>query len=483
LPSLLDLAHRSQASKKESDPHQDLIRLLLAMLSPLQRRFVLDPSRRKLARCGRRAGKSFMDAVYLILECLRAPNTPVLYAGLTRDSAKEIIWPTLLAIIDELGIAATPRPSSLMIEFANGSKITVFGCDIQNAKNRLRGRKFKLAIFDETAFYADIDSLIVAVMPMLADFGGTICLTSSPGELLSGLFYEADQGANREQWSRYEWTMHDNPFFQKPALDAKFRTRAEEELAFILDVEFKGDAQAPGYRREWLGHWVADVHALVYPTTATNRLEAPYKIPAPLHAIGIEMGSAMINACVVVRYSPHAREVQVVKAWKREDLELDAFASLVEAEIAAFEPVLLVAHLGRYTMDILEELKRRYKFPIAGFNDRDKSFHQKVFSNDLRQGYIKLVTPETLCLAEEYGKIVKAKDGDEIEGQSNAASNAALVVYRKIYQSHLANFVKPLSEEERMIQQLEAKRFEEPQPFYERLADEHFSSDRFGSDF
>lgn len=464
---MTSLVSRFRRGSVSTDPHAESIKLLLAILSPHQRKFLLDPARYKIARCTRRSGKTFVDAAYLIYECLRAPKTPVLYAGLTRDSAKEAVWDILISLLDNLNIVYSAKPSALMIEFPNGSKITVFGCDANNARNRLRGRKFKLVVFDETGFYAALDPLIYAVLPMLADYGGTLCLTSSPGELLQGLFYEADQGKFRDNWSRYFWTIHDNPHFQKPALSSRYTTRAEEELGTVLEMQFQGNASHPGYRREWLGEWVTDKTALVYPIGPTNTFLTPLRIRDPQHAIGIELGSSFNHSVVVGRFSNYHREFEIVNQWTRGDLELDEFVSLLEKDIETYQPVALVAHVGSYSKDIILEMRRRYKLPLIAMDDKDKSFHQRIFANDLLNGYIRVKT--NLPILQEFGKIVKDTNGEEIAGQENYAANAALVCYRKVYSTTLQSFEPPLSIEDQHIKQLEESRFEEDVPWHEKL--------------
>lgn len=462
------LLARILAPTASSNPNEEHLRTLLGLLSPIQRKFLLDKRRQKIARCTRRAGKTFVDAVYLIYECLQNPKTPVLYAGLTRDSAKEAIWDILLTVLEDLGIPHEARPSTLMVEFPNGSKITIFGCDAQNARNRLRGRKFKLIIFDETGFYAAVDPLVYVVMPMLADFGGTLCLTSSPGELLSGLFYEADQGKKKEKWSQYFWTIHDNPFFQGPALDGSPRTRAQEEVQNVLENQYFGNAQHPDYRREWLGEWVADSTSLVYPATGVNILEHTYRMPHQMQIIGINIGAPFHHSCVVGRFSEYAREFQIIDQWTRADLDIDSFAALVNLEIERHQPVAIVAFVGNYTKHVGDELRRRYHWPIVIAETRDLSFHQKVFSTDLQQGHIKVRAG--LPLLAEYGKIVKGPEGEEIVGQENYGANAALVAYRRVYQTVLATFEPPVPSEERIIQQLEQSRYVEEPLWYDRVS-------------
>lgn len=462
--SLLKHALSSPGSQSQ-DGNRRILDALLAVLSPIQKKFLLDPSRYKLARCSRRAGKSYVDAVYLIYVCHLARSTPVLYAGLTRDSAKEAIWPILIALLDELSIPYKAKESALTVEFPNGSKITIFGCDTQNAKNRLRGRKFKLVIFDETGFFAALDGIIHAVLPMLADYAGTLVLTSSPGELLAGFFYDADQGKTKDKWARYSWTIYDNPFFQQPAIDAKYKTRADEEIATVLELQFNSDPTLPGFKREWLGEWVADATSLIYPVSAQNLFHDLKALPYAQRVIGIGFGP-LASVVVVAEYSDYAREFLIVDQWSRDDLELDHFFKQLDYEVERYHPNFIVAYLGNYSASVTDELKRRYKLPIVPMKDDDIAFHQRVFSQDLQNGYIQI--KEGLPLLAEYGKIVKDSDGDEIPGQSNHGSNVALVTYRKVYQTTLSAYVPPPSEEDWMIQRLEASQYEEETPWYER---------------
>jgi hypothetical protein len=439
---------------------------LLSLLTAKQRAFVTDPHRYKVARCSRRAGKTFMIAAYMIHECLANKDTPVLYAGLTRDSAREAVWPILVDLLEQLDIPHKLHPSALQITFPNRSKITVFGCDTENARNRLRGRKFRLVCFDETGFYGALDALVYAVLPMLADFKGTLCLTSSPGELLEGLFYEADQGLRKESWSRYFWNIHDNPHFQSPADDSRFNTRAEEELWTVLQLQYQGNASHPGYRREWLGEWVADHTALCYPVSDINLVDTIYKMPSQRHAIGIFL-SPFVNALVVGRYSEYSRECQIVESREFEDMDLDDFAKVVNSAVDTYRPDCLVTDTGIYSKDVVLELRKRYQLPVSFIDDKDKSFHQKIFANDLKAGHIKI--KRTLNIVAKFAKIVKdATTGEEIKGQPNYSPNAALALYRRIYQTTLSSYTPPLTEEERHLEQLLNSRNVDVTPWTDR---------------
>jgi hypothetical protein len=451
-------------------PDKPLTERILELLTPRQREFVLHPHRYKLARCSRRSGKTYMIAAYLLYVCHQRANMPVLYAGLTRDSAREAVWPILLDFLDRLDIPHTLHPSALQISFPNGSKVTIFGCDTENARNRLRGRKFALVCFDETGFYARLDPLVYAVLPMLADFKGTLCLTSSPGELLEGLFYEADLGKHRDSWAKWSWTIYDNPHFQQLAdvqrPEQGIVSRADEELHTVLTLQFAGNAEHPGFKREWLGQWVANDTTLAYPVGESNLIPSPERLVDGEHAVGISF-SPFVNAIVVGRYSSWSRGFQVIQAQQFDDLDLDAFAERLFRVMETFGAETIVAHTGAYSKDIVKELRRRYQLPIVAMDDKDRAFHQKVIANDLRAGHIKIV--RGLPIIEQCSKIVKdATTGEEIEGQQNYMALAFLALYRRIYVTHLQSYQPPPSEEERHIHQLEQSRYSEEVLWYDR---------------
>jgi hypothetical protein len=413
---------------------------------------VLDPSRFKVAACSRRAGKTAAVAAYLIYECIKKSNTPTLYLGLTRESAKEAIWDMLLDLLEKHDIPHEARPSALYIRFENGSRITLFGADVPNARNRLRGRKFKLIAVDEMGFFADADPLIYALLPSLADYRGSLVMTSSPGEILSGLFYDAYEGSKKHQWKQFHWTLKDNPYFQRPATSPKYENAAEEELDIIAHQQFGGNRRHPAFVREYMGIYIADNTNLVYPyDMVKNVIPAPYKMTKEMYGIGIDLGSVSENAIVVVKFSAYARQVQIVRAWKQANLLIDQLAEVLKGFIDEFDPAVIVADTGGYGKGVVEELRRRYFLPIKAADKQDKSFYQRIFANDLISGYIQVVAG--LNILDEWDKILRDENGDEIRGQPNHCGDAALYVYRYIYNTHLKTFKAPESDEDKMLRQ------------------------------
>lgn len=454
MSSLVQRAAKAAKQRRKAGKPVNKIELLMRILSPIQKEFVTDKARFKIARSGRRAGKTLVDAIYAIIEALSGNGTPVLYVGLTRESAKAAIWDILITTLDTLGIAYEPTESALLIKFPNKSFIQLFGADATNARSRLRGRKFKLIIVDEMGFFADGDPLIYSLIPSLADYKGTLVMTSSPGEVLSGIFYEADQGSLKDGWSHYHWTLLDNPHFQKPSDNPKFKTNGEEELDTICRLQFKGDRNHPAFRREYLGEWITDSSARVYPHTHLNLTDSLVLVRRPLYALGVDLTNPHIAAVVVLRYSMYVRRSDFVHAELVHYTSVDSLSKRLGQIAVDFKTDLAVAHAGT-GHQLISDINRRHQLGLIAADKLDKSMYQRIFASDLLSGHIQCLQPATAPLISEWSVLVKDEAGDERSGTSNILSNAALFVYRKVYQTVLSNFEEEKTEEERMIEKIE----------------------------
>lgn len=452
--SLIRQAAREELARRRQS--SDSVRgKLLRLLSPVQKNFVQDTSRFKTARCSRRGGKTFADAVYLILECISTPNMPCLYLGLTRDSAKGAIWATLQGILQELKIPHEALASGPRINFHNGSFIQLLGADASNARNRIRGRKFKLVVVDEMGFFLEADDLIQSLLPTLADYQGTMVMTSSPGLIMDGFFYHADQGNLKESWSQYHWTLLDNPYFQKPSKNQKYKTIGEEELDLICTLQFGGNRSHPVFRREYLGEWVNDDTSRIYPYSAKNLLQQEQPYESSEYAFGVDFGSTSYNAITVLKYSQYSREVQIVDVWKKSGMQIDELAAVLYSYMDKYKPSMILGDEGGLGKAVAKELRYRYNVPMQAAEKMEKSWYQRLMAADLYSGFIKVVQPKCAELLREWDRVAKDELGEEIKGPENHISDATLYIYRRIYNTHLKTAAPKPSEEERMISQLE----------------------------
>lgn len=418
---------------------------------------MLDPARFKLARCTRRAGKSVGIAVTYILACGAEPNTPCLYLGLTRESAKEAIWPILIQLLEAFKIPHEALESGPRIKFPNGSYIQLLGADAVNARARIRGRKFKVVGVDEAAFFNnDAATLITDLLPTLADLKGSLVMASSPGKSPSGFFYEADVGKMAGQWARYSWSLLDNPLFQGPASDPQFANRGEEELHNICMMQFGGDRDHPDFRREYLGEWAISKDAFVYPVGPHNMEDYSKLLDNPEYAIGLKFTSdASYAAATVLKYSQYSRRAIFEETLVLPNPDIPGFAALVKGLVEKYNPQIIVGHEGKVGKLTTVEMSTRFGLHIQPSVIIDKAFYQRIFAGDLKMGDIQVNPHNSAVLLAEWAKIVKDDNGEEMTGIDNHASDAALGVYRRIYSAFLRSAQPKETEEQRMIRQVE----------------------------
>ncbi len=432
----------------------DALDKILAKLSQIQQKALLDTARFVLARCSRRSGKTFLDAAKLIHTSLKYPGDTSIYFGLTRESAKEAIWEELLKQLNENQIAHAYSEPKLEITLANGARIRLIGADMEKIKDRLRGRKFRLVIVDECAFFAQVDRLILEVLlATLADYQGQLYMTSSPGKLPKGLFYEADEGRLKDNWSRYHWTGGDNPHFQQPATNPKFKTLWEQELDTIVTMQFEGDWENPTFRREYLGEWVFDGRSLAYALSAEAITDKPRAFRQAAYALGVNIAEQGKQGFTVIKYGEFDREVQVMEVRSTKIRNLDELATEISTFLDKYKTNRIIVYLGNNDPEILDSFKARYSLPLFA-NRYDKSPHNlAIVSTDLQANRI-LVDSSCKPLIEEWQKIVKDDQGNELDGQTTLLSDAFFAIYLKIYNTYLKQAVKAESDEERMERQL-----------------------------
>ena len=453
---MASLLQQPPKKPKKTEPSTEAAcQRLVSALSPIQQNFLLDESRFKVARAGRRAGKSYVDCALMAYTALQHAKAPVGYFGLTRDSAKEAVWETLKDLLTTCSIACTVNDAQLRVDFPNGSSIRLYGADMEQMKARFRGRKFKLVIIDECGFFAAVDELVTeALLPTLADMQGTICMTSSPGELPMGLFYEADQGDKKDHWSRYHWTLLDNPHFQQPSKNPLYANLGEEELDVICKMKFDGDRDNPAFRREYLGQWVFDRFSLVYPLQPQYRLPLSGRMHRPEYTIGINLSCYGRQGYVVVKYSQYQRNVEIVASGRAKCKNLNELAALLSSLKDTYVTDRLVCYLGKEPPEILDDFKQRYsQIPIQPSRYEKLPFFQTVIATDMDTGFIN-VREDNKHLLQEFDRIVRSDNGVEVAGQDTLLSDAFFACYLTLYNSHLKTIEPPETDDQIMERQL-----------------------------
>jgi len=204
-----------------------------------QVKFLKDESHFKIARCSRRAGKSYACARYLLNVAMGRPDANCVYLALTKKSAKRILWGLLKKMVKEAGTKATFLENDLAIEFQNGSFVYLLGANDETVAETLRGSPWDLVVIDEVASYrGHLEELIDEnITPALIDHEGTVALIGTPSQDFSSFFYKADHS---ESWSHHSWTMFDNPFIKGEPFDkmwqAAYNNTAKVEIKILKAV-------------------------------------------------------------------------------------------------------------------------------------------------------------------------------------------------------------------------------------------------------
>lgn len=277
---------------------------------PKQREFVESSEKRKAALCGRRGGKTWGVAAWLLDGAERYPNELSAYIALTRNNARGILWRALQEMDRKLSLGLKFREidGQLMVQHPNGHMIWCVGCKDQSQAEKFRGYKFVRVAIDETGSFPPwIEYLIEDVIdPTLIDFDGDLALVGSPPVIPAGYFYEVTTGGGqRPAWPTYHWTVLDNPYITDPAgwLERKRQREGWDE-------------SHPTYRREWLGEWVRDDEARIYPYEGERNAE--WNIPEQtIKVLAVDLGHEDATAFVEAVTVPGSPTAYITKAWKR----------------------------------------------------------------------------------------------------------------------------------------------------------------------
>ncbi len=307
-------------------------RAFLDALGPQQGLFVKDQCKRKVARCGRRAGKSYGLAAWFLDGMESSPGSRSLYVTLTRPKARQIMWDNAFQRLRrdfKLPIRLATRDGQLMVEHDNGSSLWLAGCDNKSEIDKFRGEPFRRAAIDECQAFPDyLQELIEdSIEPAQMDLQGELALTGTPAPTLAGYFYEASSGLI-PGYSAHHWTVLNNPFLPHAA---KF-------IAELCERN-RWDAKNPTLLREWYGEWVEDLEALIYPFTYALNSWTPdsgdaYGLPPGEYSfgLGVELGfSESSTAFCLVAKRQGTGEVYILSCYTRSRLIPTALAAHVQA--------------------------------------------------------------------------------------------------------------------------------------------------------
>lgn len=330
-----------------------------------QRRFVRDVSRRRVALCGRRAGKTEAVAAWLLDGAHRQPGETCVYVALSQRHARRILWPTLRRLLMRHGEACgvtEMNEQTLEVRLSNGSRIWVTGCDDIADAEKFRGDKyFRVAIDEAGSFPGWLEYLVDDVLsPALMDLRGEIALVGTPGLTPAGFFFDVSEGDR--QWPVHHWTCLDNPYV--PGAEELDRIKAEHRWA---DTH-------PTYRREYLGEWVHDTEAMVYPYDPLRNIGTiPLAARRVLRVLSIDLGFSPDPCAFVVSSSePGQPECFIERAWRRTGLTVAHIAGQIDQARHEQQIDRIVVDAGALGKTIVEDLRQTYGIPCIAAEKREK---------------------------------------------------------------------------------------------------------------
>lgn len=426
LLDLEDLLEVAQELEPESHPFQ-----IRDLAFPKQLEFIENPGKLKALFCTRRAAKSYTAGLYLVHEALKTPGMNCLYVGLTRMSAKGIVWNDILKDINtKHNCGMVFNGSELTATCPNGSIIQVTGADSQeDSAQKLLGKKYRLICIDEAqSFSVDLRTIIYGILgPATVDQGGTICLLGTSGNLTSGLFFDVTNG--REQgWKLFSWTAYDNPHIAE-------KWKAELEDIRVNRPLFQN---TPLFKQWYLNKWVIDSEKLVYRFEYTRN---EFKDLPPLHkkdwsyVLGVDLGyDPDPSAFVVVAFHPHDPCLYILECFKKTEMDLTDVAEKIRDYQARYDLNVIV--IDGSAKQAVMEIQRRHDIPLVTADKTGKEDFINILNAEFIQGRIK-IGPQCQSLKDELlnliwdDKSIKKREHPNCE---NHCADSMLYSWRYCYQ-------------------------------------------------
>lgn len=397
---------------------------------PKQKEFILDPHRLKALFCTRRAAKSYTGGLYLVHEALSTEACNCLYIGLTRLSAKGIIWKDVLKDINKKNdLEMSFNGSELTATTQNGSIIYVTGADADDTEmEKLLGKKYRLVIIDEAAsFTIDLRRLIYGILkPATVDQGGSICLLGTSGNLTSGLFFDITT-SQEVGWKLFKWSAFDNPHVAQKWQD-ELDDIAKNRPAFM---------QTPLFRQWYLNEWVIDADSLVYRFAyGRNEYTAALQVQASWqYVLGVDLGyDPDPSAFVVVAFHEHDSTLYILECFKETEMDITAVAQRIKWYQTKYDIQRVV--IDGANKQAVMEIQKRHGIALTPADKTGKIDFIQIMNAEMMDGKIKL-SSQTQDLKDEYLRLIwdeKSLIKKEHPNCDNHLTDAALYAWRFCYQ-------------------------------------------------
>ncbi len=420
-----------------------------------QRDFILDRSRRKTALCSRRAGKSYSALVLMCRTALLTPNANIRYVCLTRGQAKDNLWAALKTFAHDFELDLNFHETNLSARFPNGSEIKFLGGETLKECEKMRGQFFHLVVLDECkSFQAEllIEFIEEIISPALADYGGTLAMIGTPGNVLAGPFYEATSAYNpndpleraaqrerprpysdRKAWAeakhRWNWSFHKWHTSDNTAMPQIWQQAIHDKAAKgIPDND-------PRWLREWMGEWCPSDSLMVYSfaeklNTYSGELPEGHEWR---YLLGLDFGYHDSTAFVVAAFSDTHPLMYQVFEHKDAEMTFDAIERKTRQIQKAYPDLeAIIADTGGLGKTIVESYRERGIAMEAAVKN-DKLDHIELVNSDLLAGNIKILPDSSLAAEMKLLQWTDRTYKKENKGTDNHCCDAFLYLIRHAY--------------------------------------------------
>jgi len=283
-----------------------------------------------------------------------------------------------------------------------------------------------VAVDEAQAFAGYLQELVEDVLePTLLDTNGQLALTGTPGPVCAGYFWAVTTGQDPKvaAWPTHRWTVLDNG-----SIPHAGKWLAERRQSH------KWDESHPTYRREWLGEWVNDAGALVYPMSrALNSYDGLLPSGDYTYALGVDLGFDGATAFVVVACRRGQGEIYVVEAEKKSGLIPAAIGARIEQYRNRYKFSRIVVDEGGLGKGYAEQM-RNDGIPVEAAEKTKKRAAQEFTRGSILSGSTKVDWSRARPLVDECMVLSWDETGEQEDDRfENHCADAFLYASRSLW--------------------------------------------------
>ena len=207
-----------------------------------QAQIAADKHRFRVARCGRRFGKSWLAAWEMYAVAASTDNARVVYYAPTRDDARDIMW-RILKEVCQASIVGDPNESRLEMNIRNingtTSLIVLYGWEALQERGKGVGVKNNFAVLDEVSKYSNFEYGWQEILrPTLMDVqGGALFISTTNG---FNHFYDlCNKELEDNDYKTFHFTSYDNPHMKVEEIEKMKTEMTDDRAAQEIYAEFR----------------------------------------------------------------------------------------------------------------------------------------------------------------------------------------------------------------------------------------------------